>query len=121
MNYYESGQQKLLFQWAKLQEKKYPELYWLNSSGNGQHIANVASRNLATALGRKRGYPDINLPVPNKTYIGLYIEMKIKPKKPTTEQIKWLEGLKQLRHYTCVCYSYEEAKNVIMAYILNKE
>ncbi len=121
MKHPEADQQKMLFQWAKLQENIYPELFWLNSSANGQHINNIASRKLATTLGRKVGYPDINLPVANKDYIGLFIEMKHGTNKPTTEQKIWLDGLKRLGHFTCICYSFEEAKDVILAYLANKK
>lgn len=113
----EADQQKMLFKWAKLQENVYPELFWLNGSANGQYITNVVSRTLANLLGRKKGHPDIQLPVPKGKYVGLYIEMKCGKNKTTLEQNIWLDGLSKLGHKTCVCYSFEEAKDIIIEYL----
>ena len=119
MQHLESGEQKALFEWAELQKGLYPELFWLNGSANGQYITNPASQKLANALGRKKGHPDIQLPVPNNQYIGLYIEMKAGKNTTTPEQKIWLEGLKKLGHQTCVCYSSQEAINIILEYLYN--
>ena len=86
------------------------------------HIPNEGKRSAATgarlkAEGLKAGVPDVCLPTAHGGYIGLYIEMKVKPNKPTENQKQWLRDLRKAGHMTAVCYTWEEAKNLIEEYI----
>jgi len=86
------------------------------------HVPNGGHRNKATAArlkaaGVKAGVPDVVLPAPKGVYHGLYIEMKVKPNTPTDNQKEWLTYLKSVGYQTAVCYSYEEAIKVIVAYL----
>ena len=89
------------------------------------HIPNGGSRNFLEALnlkkqGVKAGVPDLFLPVPNKTYHGLFIEMKYGKNKPTEYQKEWIKYLNSVGYLAVVCYSAEEAINVIKKYIADK-
>lgn len=112
----ESEEQTALFDWAKLQKCKYPELDMLSAVPNGGSRHPVEAMNLKKQ-GVKAGYPDITLDVAKQGFHSLLIEMKRKPNKPTQEQLEWHEKLKYYGNRVEVCYGFEEAKNVILNYL----
>lgn len=86
------------------------------------HVPNEGKRSKAVGArlkqsGLKAGVPDVCLPVAHGPYIGLYIELKVKPNKPTDNQKRWLRALRSAGHCTAVCYGWEEAKNLIEDYL----
>ena len=86
------------------------------------HIPNEGKRSAATGArmkqaGLKSGVPDVCLPTAHGGYIGLYIEMKIKPNKPTENQKQWLRALREAGHMVAVCYSWDEARKLIEDYL----
>lgn len=64
MQHIEYEEQKKLFQWAKMYEKRYPMLKYLNSSQNGIKAHNVREAARAKATGMRAGFPDVFLPYP---------------------------------------------------------
>ena len=112
----EENEQTCLFRWAEFAEVKYEELklmYHVPNEGKRSRIAGARLK----AQGLKSGVPDVCLPTAHGGYIGLYIEMKVKPNKPTENQKQWLRKLREQGHLTAVCYSWEEAKQLIEQYI----
>ena len=112
----EEVEQITLFSWAEFAKNKYPELDLM------YHVPNEGKRSAAMgarlkAEGLKAGVPDVCLPTAHGGYIGLYIEMKVKPNKPTEQQKQWLRDLRGTGHFTAVCYTWEEAKDLIEEYI----
>ena len=88
-------------------------------------IPNGGKRNAAEAAhlkrqGVKAGVPDLCLAVPRGAYHGLYIKLKVGTNKPTENQLAWLKLLKQHGYAVAVCYSAEEAKDVIDKYLNQK-
>lgn len=86
------------------------------------HVPNEGKRSRVAGArlkqsGLKPGVPDVCLPVAHGPYIGLYIELKVKPNKPTDNQKHWLRALRSAGHCTAVCYGWEEAKNLIEKYL----
>lgn len=86
------------------------------------HIPNEGKRSIISGArlkeaGLKSGVPDVCLPTAHGGYIGLYIEMKVKPNKPTENQKKWLRALRGAGHLVAVCYDWEEAMKLITDYI----
>ena len=116
----EHQEQAALFRWAKIfGESKYPGLHLMHASANG------GKRNIRVAMklkasGVKAGVPDIFLPVPRNTgaiwKAGLYIEMKSPGNKPTAIQKQWHEDLRAQGYRVVVCYSWQEAVEVIKEY-----
>ena len=105
-----------LFRWAEFAVNQYPELELM------YHVPNEGKRSKVTGArlkqsGLKPGVPDVCLPTAHGPYIGLYIEMKVKPNKPTENQKKWLRALRSAGHCTAVCYGWEEAKDLIESYL----
>lgn len=112
----EECEQIVLFRWAEFSASQYPELELL------YHIPNEGKRSAVTgarlkAQGLKSGVPDVCLPTAHGGYIGLYIEMKVKPNKPTENQKRWLRALREAGHMVAVCYGFEEARNLIEKYL----
>lgn len=112
----EATEQEALIVWCEWQQAKHPELKLL------YHVPNGGSRNPLEAANLKRqgvkaGVPDLCLPVPMNGFHGLYIEMKYGKNKTTEAQKEWLRELEAQGYITAVCYSAEEAKDVISTYL----
>lgn len=113
----EDQEQIALVNWARMQEKKYPELRLLF------HIPNGGSRGKAEAgrfraMGVRAGVPDLCLPVPVGGYNGLYIELKrTQGGRVSKDQAAWLDALQRRGYRAVVCYGWEEAASEILAYV----
>jgi hypothetical protein len=118
----EHEEQAALFAWAELQARQWPELALMFAIANGGHRHISVAKRLK-AEGVKAGVPDICLPIPRtshefeKRFSGLFIEMKVKPNKPTEAQRDWLEDLERQGYRCEVCYSAAEARRVITEYL----
>lgn len=117
--------------------KAVPELEWLHHIPNGGSRGDDAKSRMIRGAqlkrqGVKSGISDIFLPVTvsvgNGRYAGLYIEMK-KPEARTKggrkgglteEQILFLDFAEAEGYKTSVCYSWEEAANVIENYLKSR-
>lgn len=112
----EAQEQKSLIEWAKWQEGRYPELKML------MHIPNEGKRSKRYGaelkrLGLRPGFPDLGLFVPRNNKSGLFIEMKVGRNKCTDNQKKWIKALIGQGYEVKVCYSCEEAIQVIKKYL----
>ncbi len=112
----EEAEQVALFQWAEFAKVKYPELELM------YHVPNEGKRSPVTGArmkraGLKNGVPDVCLPTAHGGCIGLYIEMKYGSNKPTESQKKWLRALREQGHMTAICYSWEQARELIEQYL----
>jgi len=112
-NYAESASQRALFKWISY----IPILNDLSFS-----IPNAGRRSKITGYlmrleGMKAGVPDIFIAFPSSPFHGLFIEMKEKGRKPEPAQIIMMERLTAQGYKCAVCYTWEEAKNVIITYL----
>jgi len=115
----EHFEQVALFDWAAYHLKRLPELALLFAIPNGGKRSKAVAGKLK-AEGVKSGVPDICLPVARGSYHGLYIELKAKGGKASTNQLVWLEKLRDQDYYACVCVGWESARNVIESYLAEK-
>lgn len=116
----EREEQTALFAWARVLQRKHPELRWLYASMNGLAASSKGEAQRAKAAGMKAGVPDISLPVPSGGYFGLYIELKRKNGERfdlSTNQLDWLQGLKNNGYRAEVAFGWEHAKNIILDYL----
>lgn len=123
----EDGEQAALFCWAALSVGTYPQLKWLYSVPNGgsRHIVE-AMKMVGTGL--RAGVPDILLPVCkfNMAKYGCYIELKIEKRRKTLnggcseDQLEWIDYLRKASYYVAVCYGWEEARDILIAYLEGK-
>ena len=112
----EECEQIVLFRWAEFSVSHYPELellYYIPNEGKRSAVTGARLK----AQGLKSGVPDVCLPTAHGGYIGLYIEMKVKPNKPTENQKRWLRALREAGHMVAVCYGFEEARDLIEKYL----
>lgn len=112
----EAIQQKMVIEWCEWNSNRFEELKWIF------HCPNEAKRSPRLGaelkrLGMRAGIPDLLLLAPKGKYIGLAIEMKYGKNKCTREQIKWLEWLHKQGYKCEVCWSSEEAIEVIKNYL----
>lgn len=112
----ELTEQIKLFNWARTHVAYVPELRLLHHIPNEGKRDGITGR-LLKAAGLTAGVPDICLPVPKGTYSGLYIEMKYNKNKPTPEQQEFMQMLSEYGYKTAVCYSFEDAREVIRHYL----
>ena len=122
----EHDEQVALFDWARINESKHPQLKMLFAIPNGGLRNKVVAKKLKRE-GVKAGVPDIFLAVGGLAnnrhfvYFGLFIEMKFGKNKCTENQSIWALDLISEDYKTAVCYSFEEAKQVIINYLGIKE
>lgn len=113
----EAVEQERLFIWADLHKWKWPELE------NLYHIPNEGKRSKRTGArlkrqGLKSGVPDLCLPVARCGCHALYIEMKrMKDGRPTKDQLDWINRLTQQGNMALVCQGWEQAAEVMEAYM----
>jgi hypothetical protein len=118
-------QQKLIHWWdnygfkPKNLASDCPELNWhkiLFAVANGG-LRNIREAAKLKREGVRKGVPDLMLSYPNKSYPGLYIEMKFGDGVLSKEQNEIKEMLTLVGYKVSVCYSFEEAKQVIEDYL----
>ena len=110
----ELSEQIKLFRWAATNEHIWPELALMYHTPNEGKRTNGA---ILKAAGMKKGVPDICLPIPQKGYHGLYIELKKGNRKPTPEQEHYMAILNTWGYKALVCRGAEAAKTVILEYL----
>jgi len=110
----EHGHQAALFCWAA--SEPGTQLKFMFAIPNGGERAPVTASRLK-AEGVKSGVLDIFLPYPIRPHHGLFIEMKIKPKKPTDNQIKFARQMRMQGYKTALCYTWEEGREAIRRYL----
>src|SRR5712664_2410051 len=114
----ESSHQKALFAWAALSVGKYSQLKWMHAIPNGG-LRDVRTATNLKAEGVKAGVLDIFLPWPVGKWHGAYIEMKYGKNKVTQEQKEFIDFI-GWNYKFIVCYTWIEAKDIIIKYLEGK-
>lgn len=112
----ENVEQICLLRWAQWQTSAYPVLALLFHIPNGGKRSKTEAARFK-AQGVRAGIPDLCLPVQRGGYAGLYIELKAKKNEPTKEQLAWLSALDTQGYKTAVCWGWEAASRVLLAYL----
>lgn len=113
----ESDEQTTLFNWARMQEHKYPGLRWMH------HIPNGGSRNKAEAArlraeGVKAGVSDIFLPEPVGAFHGLYIELKrLDGGRPSKAQKDFIAAMREQGYAAEIVHGWLAASELITSYL----
>lgn len=83
------------------------------------HIANEGKRSRINGHMSclKKGVPDIFISHSNNKHNGLYIEMKIKPNKPSIDQLSMIKKLRDKNYCVEICYTLDEAMQCFKNYI----
>lgn len=118
----EHVEQKQLFHWCSLHEKRIPELQWLYAIPNGRfrHISEAVK---LKAEGVRAGVPDVALDIARAGYHGLRLEMKAPGKAGQTSAIQecWHDFLRLQGYRVAVCDSWQTAWNEITTYLNHPE
>jgi len=112
----EHREQVAVIDWARLMSPRHPALIWLHAIPNGGKRHPKIARELK-AEGVKAGISDLFLPCPKGRYSGLYIEMKIRPNKPSEKQIEFMKYASGVGYACSVCYSSLEAIDHLKKYL----
>ena len=127
----EAAHQTALFAWAALQLQRWSELRWLHHIPNGGSRGDTAQGRQIRgaqlkAQGVRTGVADVCLPVRRGEWSGLYIEMKKPAEKPvkatskggvSDDQAEFGAFVKSQGFGWIVCYSWEEAAEVLTKYL----
>lgn len=117
----EEQEQRLLCEWAAFQGGRFPELKLL------VHIPNEGKRSFQQgqrlkAIGLRRGFPDLFLPVACGGYHGLMIELKRRSGgRVSPEQREWLSELTAQGYRAALCCGADEAIEEIKKYLGGKQ
>ena len=113
----EDTEQTWLFQWARLQSGKWPELSLLYAIPNGGRRPIKTAVNMKRT-GTKAGVPDMFLPVARGGFHGMYIEMKrTKGGHVSDEQKAWIKALTEQGYKCVITKGWEDAAEQITAYL----
>jgi len=115
----EHAEQVAIFEWAKLNLAKYPQLENLFAIPNGGQRSGRTGAMLK-AEGVKSGVPDMFLSYPCNGYHGLFIELKKRngnPSDVSEAQADWISRLNQAGYLANVAYGAKEAVQIIMDYL----
>jgi len=114
----EHDHQCALFSWARLPvtQRQYPGIDLLEGTLNGVKLTK-AQAGKAKAAGMLKGVHDIRLPVSRGPYKGLSIELKYGKNDLTEEQAWYGLRLREEGWRTAVCWSWDEAREVIIQYL----
>ena len=102
--------------WARLQERKYPDLWFLYAIPNGGLRHPAVAKKLKEE-GVKAGGSDLHLPISRHGYHSLYIEMKSAGGRISKAQTDWINKAREQGNAAFVCYSANEAIEKLKWYL----
>ncbi len=100
---------------AKYLRLQYPDILWFHTPNEGKRRFLEAVR--LKKMGVLSGVSDILIFQANKDYVGLAIELKIKPNSITPSQRNFQRLIMHQGWACSVCYTFEEAKKEIDNYL----
>lgn len=114
----EAREQSRLIIWSHRKSVRdlMPDLKWLHHSPNGEK-RDIRTGNKLKALGVKRGFPDLILPVSSGFSSGLVIEMKSAIGRTSPEQKEWLAHFEAQKWQVEIARSAQEAREMICRYL----
>lgn len=115
----EYDEQKIVIRWWRDTYPQYAMSVRLSMNGlpKGSGRAAAIRINMMRTQGMTDAESDLFFAVPRGTYHGLFIEMKDFGKKPTFEQVGYLEHQRSMGYAAEWCEGSEEAIRVISEYM----
>ena len=96
--------------------KAHPGLLFFAIPNGGWRHKATAARMKATGV--KAGVPDLFIAAARPPYHGLFIELKrIRGGRLSSEQERWISGLRHCGYAAAVCYGAEDAKERVRRYL----
>lgn len=112
----EHQEQVALFNWARLDQHKHPELKLIFAIPNGGQRNIIVAAKLK-AEGVRAGVPDICLPVARGGFNSLYIELKAVKGRMQPNQIEWQTALNEAGNLAVTCHGWVAARETILSYL----
>ena len=112
----EDDHQAALLGWADAMVEVHPELECLTHVPNGGKRTKAQAARFK-AMGVRRGFPDLILPVPRGRFGGLFIELKQPGGSLDADQDAWIKRLGRHGNCAVVCWSAEQARREILNYL----
>lgn len=113
----EEQEQIILFNWARLNQNKYPELKQLFHIPNGGARSKTEAARFKAA-GVKAGVPDIFLPAAKGPYNGLFIELKrMTGGRVSEEQKAFIAAMHEAGYAAVVACGWKAAAEIIENYL----
>lgn len=114
----EEREQARLIKWTHIPAVRAiaPDLAFLFHVPNGGRRDGLTGSQM-TALGVKRGVPDLWLPIPSISANGLIIEMKSAIGRTSPDQVRWMDRLTIAGWYCIISRSAEEGREALIAYL----
>jgi hypothetical protein len=103
---YMTDEDHLQHQVTEFMKWQHPRIRWHHSPNEGKR--SLFEQFKYKYLGSDSGFPDLLFPG-----LMLVIELKIKPNKPTKNQLDWLEYFKSCGWRSEVCYDFESVVKII--------
>jgi hypothetical protein len=116
----EHEHQVALIAWARENVARWPDLDLLFAIPNFHgRLGKLTARQGAYLRdeGRRRGVPDLCLPVARQWYHGLWIELKRIGGKPKSEQLEWRAKLRAQGYRAEIVEGWHAARDLIIRYL----
>jgi hypothetical protein len=120
----EHDEQVAYFQWVRLMANSDARYFNIFAIPNGAYLGSDKTSRAITmsrlkAEGFEPGVPDIFIAWCSTRLLnnGMFIEMKVKPNKPTNIQEKWHRRLERAGYAVKTCYGFDEAKKETEEYM----
>ena len=97
-----------------LYRMRYPDIP-IHADSSGVRV-DIGTACKMQRMGRLKGWPDLFIPKPVKTWHGLFIEMKMPKGDVSPEQKAMHHYLESVGYYVAVCRSVEEGMEVVYKY-----
>ncbi|CAB4203012.1 VRR-NUC domain containing protein [uncultured Caudovirales phage] len=104
------------FDWVSWQEKIDPRFKAIYHIANERKTSWIGGK-ILKSKGVRSGVPDVCVPIPTKSYPGLYIEFKVKPNKLTSNQSDYCQLLHAMGYAVRIAWSGEEALGIVKSYL----
>lgn len=95
--------------------------YYPDIASAAIHIANQRKTtalygSLLKRMGVKAGVPDLFWPKPQKTFHGLWIEVKTEQGRISVEQAKFISKTEADGYFACVCFGAQDVVDTVCGY-----
>lgn len=100
--------------WFRNSFKQLANLLYKN---HNEGRKNLIAASLDKAMGLTSGIPDLFLAIPNNSFHGLYLELKVPGQKPTKVQTERITQLQEQGYQVEIITTLDQFQNVIQLYL----
>lgn len=112
----ESNEQIVIMDWLRLQ---YPNLVKYTMHIGNERKSSYFAGYIMKRMGVLKGASDLFIAWPCNGFHGLFLELKTKKRKPTAEQLAFIDRMNNVGYFAKVCYGADDGISTIQNYIKN--